>query len=91
MAKSERLTISKSLHLQDQLDRRDLIMGDVLYVLKNGFVYSNAQTSTQSGLFKYLIESSTPNSQRAVRVVVIPDPARCWMKLVTVMWVDEDR
>jgi hypothetical protein len=91
LAVDQRLCLSKSVHFDDQLSDRDLIMGDALYVLKNGFVYREAQTSTQPGLFKYRIDSMTPNAVRTVRIVAIPDPQRCWMKLVTVMWVDEDR
>ncbi len=68
---------------------RDLVIGDVLHVLKYGFVYEPAQMSTQAGYYKYLMESTTPNSnRRKVRVVVIPaeSPAS---KVVSAMWVDE--
>lgn len=69
---------------------RDLFMGDVLYVLKNGFVYASPMEATQPKLWKYAMESRTPNSgNRVVRVIIIPDLARIWAKIVTVMWVDE--
>jgi hypothetical protein len=68
---------------------RELISGDILYVLKNGFVYNPGQQSTRIGLYKYQMESPSPNSGgRTVRVVVIPCPS-CAAKVVTVMWVDE--
>ena len=69
---------------------RDLKMGDLLYVLKNGFVYAPPETATQPGLWKYYIETGSPNSgNRVVRAVVIPDVSRNWAKVVTVMWADE--
>jgi hypothetical protein len=68
---------------------RDLLMGDVLHVLKHGFVYDEAERATQIGLFKYKIESATPNCfGRTVRVVVIPSMSS-EVKIVTVMWKDE--
>jgi hypothetical protein len=72
------------------MEERDLVMGDVLYLLKNGFVYEEPEPSTNKRFYKYCMESKTPNSRnRAVRVVVIPDQYRCELKIVTVMWVDE--
>jgi len=69
---------------------RDLILGDVLHVLRPGFVYAEGQPSTRSGFFKYAMECRTPNSgSRTVRVIVIPAPQGCSAKLVTVMWADE--
>jgi len=38
------------------MEHRGLIMGDILHVLKNGFVYEKAQESTRSGCYKYKIE-----------------------------------
>lgn len=69
---------------------RDLIFGDVLYVLSNGFVYREAQEATRPGFFKYRIESRSPNSNnRVVGVVAIPDEKAKALKIITVMWVDE--
>jgi hypothetical protein len=65
-------------------------MGDVLYVLKNGFVFVPAKEATQPSLWKYAIETRTPNSgNRVVRAIIIPDVARVWLKVVTIMWADE--
>lgn len=89
LAKSPNLQVTYTTHAKDQMRERDLIVSDVLYVLKNGFVLEPEQESTQPGFFKYLPQSRSPNSgNRTVRVVVVPDPERCWMKIVTVMWVD---
>lgn len=69
---------------------RDLIVGDVLYVLKNGFVRMEPEPATREGFMRYAMETRTPNSNsREVRVVAIPDRAQCWIKIVSVMWVDE--
>ncbi|MBR7518797.1 hypothetical protein KC217_24345, partial [Mycobacterium tuberculosis] len=59
-------------------------------VLRCGFVYEDPVPATQRDLYRYKMETRTPNSNnRVVRVVVIPDPSKCWAKIVTVMWVDE--
>jgi hypothetical protein len=82
------LTLRPTRHALEQLSDRGLIMGDVLHVLKFGYVYQEAQPATR-GFFKYLMDGTTPNSgNRPVRIVVIPSPGD-QIKLVTVMWVDE--
>jgi len=69
---------------------RGIIVGDVLHVLKTGFVYERAVQSTRRGFWRYSIESKSPNSQhREIRLVVIPSMRPQCLKLVTVMWVDE--
>jgi Domain of unknown function (DUF4258) len=89
-ARDEALVLLWTEHAKDQMADRDLIMGDVLHVLKNGFVYADAEPSTRPGLFKYAMESKTPNSgNRVVRVIAIPSPQACEVKVVTVMWADE--
>jgi hypothetical protein len=76
-------------HARDQMAARDLLMGDVLHVLKYGFVYDEGERATQVGLFRYRMESITPNSGgRTVRVVVIPS-MHSEVTIVTVMWKDE--
>lgn len=76
-------------HAKDRLAERDLIMGDVIHVLENGFVLDEAEPATRPGTWKYRMECKTPNSGgRTVRVVVIPFSS-CEIKLVTVMWADE--
>jgi len=76
-------------HARGRIHERDLIIGDVLHVLKYGTVYETAEPSSRDGLFKYKMECPTPNSgRRSVRVVVIPSPS-ARIKIVTVMWVDE--
>lgn len=90
LAREPSLRITYSQHAKERLEDRDLTIGDVLYVLRNGFVYEDAADSTKPGLFKYAPESGSPNSgNRTVRVIVIPDPTRTWVKIITVMWADE--
>ena len=77
-------------HARERLIERNLIMGDVLHVLKNGFVLEDAEESTRPGYFKYRMEGKTPNSgARSVAVIVIPDGANNELKVLTVMWNDE--
>jgi hypothetical protein len=90
LAINERFTITWASHARQRIAERDLTVGDLLYVLKNGFVYKSPEQATQPGLWKYEIETRSPNSgNRVVRVVVIPDPSKNWAKIVTVMWADE--
>ena len=83
-------TLSWRLHAKDQMRARDILIGDVLYVLRNGFVLDEPRAATRPGFFKYLIESTSPNSGgRKIGVVVIPDDSACALKIITVMWRDE--
>jgi hypothetical protein len=76
-------------HLHKRLEERDLMMSDILHLLKTGFVYDEAEPSTREAHFKYRIEGKTPNSDgRTVRAVVIPSDG-CALKIVTIMWRDE--
>ena len=72
------------------MSERGLILSDLLFVLKNGFVYTEAQESTIKGFFKYQVEGQSPNSgSRVLKVVAIPDYKSCGLKIVTFMWRDE--
>lgn len=85
------LDLIMTKHASDQLAARRLITGDVMYVLKNGYVYENPEPSTREGLYKYRVESSTPNSNsRTLRLVVVPCATEMGLKIVTVMWRDEE-
>ena len=70
--------------------QRDLIVGDLLYLLRRGFVYDRPEQATRPEFWKYKVEGSKPNSGgRIVRTVAIPDCVRKQVKIVTVMWKDE--
>ena len=67
------LSLTYTLHAKEQMAERDLIIGDINYVLKHGFVHTYAQHSTRKNFYKYRIECRSPNSnKRTVRIVVIP-------------------
>lgn len=90
IANSDTLTISYKDHAIERMRERSLIISDVLFVLKNGFVHREPLPSTRNGFNKYGIDCRTPNSgQREIRVIVIPDKNAHFLKIVTIMWVDE--
>jgi hypothetical protein len=90
VASDPKCTVPLTGHARDQMLARGLIMSDVLFVLRNGFVYEDPVESTVAGLFKYRVESRSPNSgRRTVRVVAVPEPVSCQIKIITVMWRDE--
>lgn len=90
MAADRCLGLHFKTHAKEQMSSRGIIMSDVLYILKNGFVYKDPIPATINGFFKYAIESKSPNSNgRSIRLIIIPEEAACKFKLVTVMWVDE--
>lgn len=86
------LKFSFTGHFEERLNERGLLMGDMLHVLKFGYVYGEAQPAKTNGYFRYRVEGSTPNSNgRSVAVVVIPHPQATELKIVSIMWRDEDR
>ena len=90
ISRARELELSYSRHAKDRLVERGLIVSDVLYVLRNGFVYDEPEESTVRGMFKYRIEAQSPNSaRRFLRLVVVPDEVAKAIKLVTIMWRDE--
>jgi len=59
-------------HAREQMQARSLNTGDLLFLLKHGFVYCDRVESTRPGYFKYAVESRTPNSgNRTIRAIVI--------------------
>lgn len=72
------------------MGERALIMGDLLYVMRMGFVQAEPVPSTQPNYYKYRMQTTSPNSGgREVGIVLIPDYERWHIKIVTVMWIDE--
>lgn len=91
MARNLRLDLCYTTHAKERMRERDLIVSDLLCVLKGGFVYRDPEPSTVQGLYKYAIEGQSPNSgARYLRVIVVPDEKSCQLKIVTFMWRDED-
>jgi hypothetical protein len=90
IARQDAFMPSYKVHAKEQLADRGLIMGDLLYLLRNGFVYERPEQATRKPYWKHKMQCTTPNSQnREVRVVVMPDWKRKGIKVVTVMWADE--
>lgn len=90
IARNSGMTITYRLHAKERMAERNLIVSDVLYALKNGFVYQKPVPATRPGMFRYRIECKTPNSgSRPIGVVVIPAKKGCLLKIVSVMWIDE--
>jgi hypothetical protein len=90
IASSNQLALSYKLHARERLEERNLVTSDVLYALKNGFVYQPPIPATRPGHYRYRVECRTPNSgSRTIGVVVIPSKTGCLIKVVSVMWIDE--
>ena len=90
IAKDRMCDLARTTHARERISERNLIMSDVLFVLRNGYVYEEPEPSTVGGLFKYKVDGKSPNSgSRSLRVVAIPDKQSCQIKVVTVMWRDE--
>jgi hypothetical protein len=89
IAQDSTMTLDLTSHARQQMEDRDLIVSDVLHVLKNGFVYENAAPATREGCYKYQIETTSPAGSRVVRVIAIPCAKPAEIKIVTVMWRDE--
>lgn len=88
-AKRDDFQLSWTFHAKERLNERELIVADVLHLLRSGFVYEGPEEASRDNFFKYKIEGTTPNSEgRTVRLVIIPD-GRSAIKIVTVMWRDE--
>ena len=80
IATSKKMTISYCLHAKERLAERNIIISDVLHVLRYGIVQQDPQPSTREAFNKYLVESKSPNSEnRTIGVVVIPDSKACFL------------
>ena len=89
-SRSRSFSLQITEHATDRLLERGLLVGDVLHLLKFGYVYEEGEPSTWEGFFKYKIDGTTPNSGgRMVRVVIIPLTMDA-VKIVTAMWRDEE-
>lgn len=90
IAQDKKCDLSITAHAKERMQQRSLLMSDVLFVLRNGYVYEEPEPSTIAGLCKYSVESQSPNSgARFLRVVAVPDKKSCQIKVVTIMWRDE--
>lgn len=84
------LSLAYKVHATRRLAERGIVVSDLLYLLKNGFVTEEATSATQPGYFRYVVTCVTPNSVgREIAAVVIPNANTLSIKVVTVYWVDE--
>ncbi len=75
--------------VKERFQERNLLIADIRYLLKFGYVYDDAEESTKNGFWKYKVEGTTPNSEtRTLLVVIIPDFQHRTIKMVTVHWKD---
>jgi hypothetical protein len=90
IARDRLVGLSYTRHAVERLSERNLVVSDLLYVLRNGFVYEEPERATLLGLYKYKIEGQSPNSgARTLRVIAIPEERSLQIKVVTIMWRDE--
>ncbi len=76
-------------HAIERLRERDILISDVNHVLAYGYISEEPEESSRPGYCKYKICGKSPNSgNREICLVVIPDPGKPAIKLVTVMWKD---
>ena len=76
-------------HAIERLQERDILISDVNHVLAHGYIDQEPEESSRPGYCKYKICSKSPNSgNREICLVVIPDPGKPAIKIVTVMWKD---
>ncbi|MCY4129127.1 MAG: DUF4258 domain-containing protein [Gammaproteobacteria bacterium] len=76
-------------HAAERMAERDIIVSDILGVLATGCIDDEPTASTRPEYRKYRICGESPNSgNREICLVVIPDPGRPAIKLITVMWKD---
>ena len=79
-----------SEHAKERMSERCITTGDVMHVLKKGFVYDEAEKATR-GRYKYRIVGKTPNSQREIALIVLATRKEKKIKVVTIMWNDDNR
>lgn len=76
-------------HANWRREKRDITTPDTLHVLAYGYVEGEPEESTRPDCCKYKICGRTPNSgNREIALVVIPDPNKPAIKIVTAMWKD---
>jgi hypothetical protein len=76
-------------HAKERMLEREIYTPDVLHVVTFGTVPRTGEPSSRTGVFKYRMESKTPNSEgRVLALIVIPAGGNV-LKVVTVHWANE--
>ncbi len=82
-------TLSYMVHAGDRMRERGITTSDIMYVLKNGYIDEEPQKEDRPGHFKYKMCGRSPNTgSREICLIVIPDPDKPTIEVVTVMWKD---
>ena len=80
--------MASTAHAKEKMTARNITVPDLRAVLERGHVIEGPKAASR-GQCIYKICGKTPNSEsRTVCVVVIPNPKRPAIKIVTVMWKD---
>ena len=83
------LELAYTKHAKQRMKERNIIVSDATYVLAHGWIDDEPEPSTREGYCKYKICGRSPNSgSKEICLVVIPDPHKPAIKIVTVMWKD---
>ena len=79
-ARGDNLRLIYKVHAREQMFARDLLIQDVLHVLRFGSFMMKERNQRNQTILN--------SGGRMVRLVVVPD-GMCSMKIITVMWKDE--
>ena len=86
---NDALELAYTRHATQRMGERGIIASDIMYILASGHIDEGPGESTRTNFCKYKICGKSPNSgSREICLVVIPDPDRPAIKVVTVMWRD---
>lgn len=77
-------------HCKERMEQRGIVIRDILYVLKTGFVYEDPEAASREGFYKYKVEGDSLSCEgRTLRIIAIVDERKEEIKIVTVMFIDE--
>ncbi|CAJ2376433.1 MAG: DUF4258 domain-containing protein [Gammaproteobacteria bacterium] len=84
-----RFTVAYTSHAKARMKKRDIVIPDVWYVLEHGRIAGQPEETKRAGYCKYKICGKNPSwGGREICLIVIPDPGKPAVKIVTVMWKD---
>ena len=87
--KSSDFELAYTVHAKQRIEERDIIISDITYILIRGYIDEEPEESTRAGYCKYKMCGKSPNSNnREICLIIIPDPDKPAIKLVTIMWKD---
>ncbi len=80
--------LSYTGHAEERMERRGIIASDIAHVLENGHVCDEPVSTSRAGYCMYKICGRTPNTEnRQICVVVIPNPHKPAIKVITAIMV----